>query len=104
PPAYAADRVLPSVPTRRSSDLVAAADKADADLAVRAARAALEGPLATQKPSERAKLLWRLADLVEAHADELAVLETLDNGKPLRDRKSTRLNSSHVKISYAAFC
>src|SRR5690606_27543280 len=50
---------------------VAAAGEADADLTVRAARTALDGPLASQKPSDRAKLLWRLADLLEAHADEL---------------------------------
>src|SRR3569833_1017182 len=71
--------------TKAKLATLAAADKADADLAVLAARAALEGPLAAQKVSERAKLLWKLADLVEAHADELAVLETLDNGKPLNE-------------------
>ena len=34
-------------------------------------------------PADRGKLLWRIADLVEEHADELAQLETLDNGKPI---------------------
>ena len=60
---------------------VAEADKADVDLAVKAARAAFEGPWSKVTPSERGKLLNRLADLVEAHADELAQLESLDNGK-----------------------
>src|SRR5207302_3536155 len=55
----------------------------DVDLAVEAARSAFEGgawPAMTA--SERGKTLWRLADLMEQHADELAELEALDNGKP----------------------
>ncbi len=63
---------------------VAEADAADVDLAVAAARRAFEdGAWARMKPTERAKLLWRLSDLMEAHADELAELESLDNGKPV---------------------
>jgi acyl-CoA reductase-like NAD-dependent aldehyde dehydrogenase len=61
--------------------VVAEADKADVDAAVKAARAAYEGPWAKVSPSERGKLLNRLADLVEKNAEELAQLETLDNGK-----------------------
>ena len=62
---------------------VAEGDKADIDLAVKAARRAFEGgawPKLTAM--ERAKLLWKLADLLESHADEFAQLESLDNGKP----------------------
>lgn len=81
---------------------VAAAGKGDADLAVSAARAALEGPLAAQKMSERAKLLWRLADLVEANADELAVLETLDNGKPLSESRYFDIPHAIEVIRYNA--
>ena len=63
---------------------VAKGGKADVDLAVRAARQAFErGPWRTMTPSERGKLIWRLADAIEQHADELAQLESLDNGKPL---------------------
>ncbi|MCR6645441.1 MAG: aldehyde dehydrogenase family protein [Terricaulis sp.] len=65
----------------------ASAEAADVDLAVAAARAALDGPWSEIKPSERARLLWRLSDLIEKHADEIAALETLDNGKPLRDAR-----------------
>jgi acyl-CoA reductase-like NAD-dependent aldehyde dehydrogenase len=54
----------------------------DIDLAVAAARRALEGPWADVPPSERARLLWRLGDLVEKHQEELGQLESLDNGKP----------------------
>ncbi|TWB25055.1 phenylacetaldehyde dehydrogenase [Nitrospirillum bahiense] len=62
-------------------------EAADVDLAVRAARTALEGVWADTKPAERARLLWRLADAIEAHADDFALLETLNNGKPLRDAR-----------------
>ena len=62
---------------------VAEADAADVDKAVKAARAAFEGPFRKMRASERGRLLYRLADLIEANADELARLETLDNGKPL---------------------
>jgi phenylacetaldehyde dehydrogenase len=59
------------------------AEKADVDLAVAAARRAFdERRWARVSPSERGRLLWRLADLIENHLEELAELESLDNGKP----------------------
>jgi aldehyde dehydrogenase (NAD+) len=62
---------------------VAEADKVDVDMAVKAARKAFEGgPWRTMSAAERGRLLNKLADLVETHADELARLESLDNGKP----------------------
>src|SRR5437879_10866770 len=65
---------------------VAEGDKADIDLAVKAARKAFEeGPWPRLNASDRGRLLNKLADLVEQHKDELAALESLDNGKPLRD-------------------
>src|SRR4051812_10012819 len=65
---------------------VAEADKADVDLAVVAARKAFEeGPWPKMNASERGRLLNKLADLIEANRDELAALESLDNGKPFRD-------------------
>jgi aldehyde dehydrogenase (NAD+) len=65
---------------------VAEGDKADIDLAAKAARKAFtEGPWPKMNASERGRLLHRLADLVEQHQEELAALESLDNGKPLRD-------------------
>src|SRR6201991_1871826 len=60
------------------------ADRADVDLAVQAARRAFDdGRWSKVKPSERGRLLWKLADLIEAHLEELAQLESLDNGKPV---------------------
>jgi phenylacetaldehyde dehydrogenase len=62
---------------------VAEGDREDVERAVRAARRAFEsGPWPELTTSERGRLLWKLADLVEAHGDELAELESLDNGKP----------------------
>ena len=63
---------------------VAAGDSEDIDRAVKTARAALEtGPWSSMKPNERGRLMHRLGDLILEHGDELAALETLDNGKPL---------------------
>lgn len=65
---------------------VAEGDKADIDLAVKAARAAFEtGPWGRMDASERGRLLNKLADAIEAHKEELAALESLDNGKPIAD-------------------
>ena len=56
----------------------------DVDRAVASARRALEqGAWAAMTPMERARILWTIADVLEAHIDELAELETLDQGKPL---------------------
>lgn len=63
---------------------VAEADAPDVDLAVESARRAFEASnWANLSPHVRGHLLYRVADLIEAHADELAVLETLDMGAPL---------------------
>ncbi len=63
---------------------VARGEAADIDLAVAASRRALEtGDWPKLKPADRARLLMRLADLIEKHGDELAELEVMDNGKPL---------------------
>jgi aldehyde dehydrogenase (NAD+) len=65
---------------------VAEGDKDDIELAVKAARKAFEsGPWSKMNASERGRLLNKLADLIEQHREELAALETLDNGKPYRD-------------------
>jgi aldehyde dehydrogenase (NAD+) len=61
---------------------IAEADVADVDRAVKAARSAFEGPWRRMSAAERGRLLNRFADLIEANAEPLARLETLDNGKP----------------------
>ena len=71
---------------------VAEGDAADIDLAVAAARNAFEnGPWATMDARERGQLLYKLADLIENELDELAALETLDNGKPISDARAADL-------------
>jgi phenylacetaldehyde dehydrogenase len=63
---------------------VAEGDKADIDEAVKAARAAFDhGPWRKMTASERGKLMWKLADLLEKNLEEFAQLESLDNGKPV---------------------
>src|SRR6201997_3919116 len=61
---------------------VAEGDKADIDLAVKAARKAFDGgPWRKMTPSERGRLIWKLGDLIYQHVEEFAFLESLDNGK-----------------------
>jgi phenylacetaldehyde dehydrogenase len=62
---------------------IAEGDAEDIDRAVRAARRAFEdGPWSRMTPSERGRIIWRIGDLILEHVDELAQLESLDNGKP----------------------
>ncbi|HEX4306109.1 MAG TPA: aldehyde dehydrogenase family protein [Solirubrobacterales bacterium] len=70
--------------TGKSLGTVARGDSEDVDRAVKTARAAFEsGPWPSMTPSERGRLIHRIGDVILEHADELATLETLDNGKPL---------------------
>ena len=62
---------------------VAEGDAEDINRAVKAARAAFEtGPWSRMTASERGRIIWRIGDLILEHTDELAQLESLDNGKP----------------------
>src|SRR5947207_14108083 len=65
---------------------VAEGEAPDVDKAVKAARRAFEkGPWRKADARDRGRLLSKLADLIEKNMQELAALETLDNGKPIRD-------------------
>jgi aldehyde dehydrogenase (NAD+) len=71
---------------------VAEGDAADVDLAVKAARKQFEtGEWSKMDARDRGRLINKLADLIEEEADELAALESLDNGKPIRDSKAADL-------------
>ena len=61
---------------------VAEGDGEDVNRAVSAARAAFDGPWSRLTAAERSAVLYKIADLIEAHAETFAQLETLDNGKP----------------------
>lgn len=64
--------------------VVAEAGPEDVELAVAAARAAFEGEWSKVSPSQRGRILIRMAELIEANGDELAELECLNSGKPLQ--------------------
>src|SRR6476661_5681549 len=82
---------------------VAEGDAADVDLAVKAARKAFEtGPWSTMDARDRGRLMNKLADLIEEEADELAALESLDNGKPIRDAKAADLPLTIDALRYYA--
>jgi phenylacetaldehyde dehydrogenase len=82
---------------------VPAAGKEDVDLAVAAARAAFESPeWGGARPVDRERWLFRLADLVEANAKELAELETLDNGKPFVISQRVDIPSAVDFLRYCA--
>jgi phenylacetaldehyde dehydrogenase len=73
----------PDPATGQTLARVAEGDAEDIDRAVRAARAAFEeGPWSRMTPSERGRIVWKIGDLILEHVDELAQLESLDNGKP----------------------
>jgi phenylacetaldehyde dehydrogenase len=73
----------PNPATGETLARVAEGSTEDIDRAVRAARRAFdEGPWGRMTPSERGRIIWRIGDLILEHADELAQLESLDNGKP----------------------
>jgi phenylacetaldehyde dehydrogenase len=80
-----------------------AGEKADVDAAVAAARRAFEtGPWSRILPGERSRLVWRLGDLLEEHADEFAELEALDNGKPVTNARSDDVQGSINMFRYMA--
>ncbi len=82
---------------------VAAATAEDVDRAVAAARAALEGDWGRKLSArDRGKLLWRLADALEARIDEFARLETLDNGKPIFESRQIDMPSVVECLRYYA--
>jgi len=83
---------------------VAEGDKADVDLAVAAARAAFAkgSPWKKMTPSERGKLMWRLADLLEKRLEEFAQLESLDQGKPVTIARVADIPISIDQLRYYA--
>ncbi|MEE9405199.1 MAG: aldehyde dehydrogenase family protein [Algisphaera sp.] len=82
---------------------VAAGDAADIDLAVKAARQAFDtGPWSKMTASERGRLIWKIGDLIEQNADELANLETLDNGKPFGVAKAADVALAADMFRYMA--
>jgi len=75
----------------------------EVDLAVQAARHAFEsGPWARMRPAERTRLLLKLADALEQNGDELALLETLNTGKPLKMARAFDIGMAAECLRYNA--
>lgn len=75
----------------------------DIDRAVKAARKAFdEGPWSKMSASERSRLMYKLADLMEENSAELAQLETLDNGKPIRETTNADIPLAVEHMRYYA--
>ena len=84
---------------------VAEADAADVEMAVLAARKAFdEGPWPRMNARERGRIMMRLADLIESEIDELAALESLDNGKPVSDARAGDIPLAIEALRYYAGC
>jgi aldehyde dehydrogenase (NAD+) len=81
---------------------VAEADAADVDDAVSAARAAYQGTWSRTTPAERSKYLFRIARAIQERGRELAVLETLDNGKPISESRDVDIPTAAAHFFYYA--
>jgi len=84
---------------------IAEAGASDVDRAVEAARRAFDskgGAWRKMSASERGRLIWKFADLVEQHIDELAELETLDNGKPIFESRNVDMPMAIDVLRYYA--
>ena len=78
-------------------------DAADVELAVAAARKAFDsGPWSTMTASQRGQIIWKIGDLIEQNADELAAMETIDNGKPLGVAKAADVALAADMFRYMA--
>jgi aldehyde dehydrogenase (NAD+) len=93
----------PNPATGETLAVVNEARKEDIDLAVLAARKAFdEGPWSKMSAAERSRLMYKLADLMEEHKEELAQLETLDNGKPINETRTADIPLAIEHIRYYA--
>jgi acyl-CoA reductase-like NAD-dependent aldehyde dehydrogenase len=77
-------------------------DKSDIDAAVRSARAAYTKIWSTMPAKERGKYLYRIARIMQERAREFAVVETLDNGKPIRESRDTDIPLAAAHFFYHA--
>ncbi len=100
-----AGRTLPTFDPSTGRHLadVAAGGTNDVDRAVRAARDAVaRGPWKTLSPAERKKVLIAFADAIDTHTDELAIIESMDSGKPVEDCRSIDIPETANTIRWHA--
>jgi len=89
--------------TAETLAMVAEGDAEDINRAVEAARKAFDtGSWSQMKPSDRTRVLLRIADLIEKHSDELAQLETLDNGKTIFESRNVDIPGAAETFRYYA--
>ncbi|MER7970415.1 aldehyde dehydrogenase family protein [Streptomyces sp. NPDC096080] len=81
---------------------VTTATEADLDRAVAAARRAFDGVWSRTSPAERGKYLYRISRIIQDRARELAVLESLDNGKPIRESRDVDIPLAAAHFFYYA--
>jgi aldehyde dehydrogenase (NAD+) len=81
---------------------VASASEAEVDKAVKAARKAFEGPWGKMKGSERAKYIYRIGRMLQEKAREFACLESMDNGKPIKETRDVDIPLSAAHFLYYA--
>jgi phenylacetaldehyde dehydrogenase len=82
---------------------VAHGEAADIDRAVLAARRAFDdGPWGSMTPAERSKIIWNIGELIDANLEELALLESLDNGKPLAVARAADIPGAAAMFRYMA--
>jgi aldehyde dehydrogenase (NAD+) len=81
---------------------VGTASKSDVDIAVKAARKAYTGVWSKMPGTERAKYLFRIARLIQERSRELAVLESLDNGKPIKESRDSDVPTAAAHFFYHA--
>ncbi|MFA6155437.1 aldehyde dehydrogenase [Mesorhizobium sp.] len=89
--------------TRQPWAMISQADASDVESAIAAARSAYETSWRATSGLERAKLLFKLADLVEASADRIGILETTDNGKVIRETTGQARYLARVLRFYAGY-
>ncbi len=93
----------PNPATGETLASIAEGDRADIDRAVQAARSAFDdGPWSRMTPAERGRIIWKIGDLIYEHIDELAQLESLDNGKPYAVAKVADVTLSADMFHYMA--
>lgn len=100
------DSTLESIETRDPASglrlgAVPAGGKQSIDAAVDAAKRALRGPWAALKPTDRARLLWQAGEAIRAQGERLALVETLDSGKPLSAARNGVERSADYFCYYA---
>ncbi|MDH3769097.1 MAG: aldehyde dehydrogenase family protein, partial [Gammaproteobacteria bacterium] len=81
---------------------VAAANGADVDKAVRAARKAFDGPWSKMSAADRGKYIYRIARMLQERSREFAVIESLDGGKPIRESRDIDIPLSAAHFFYYA--